>query len=406
MCEPVAETWVPTDDENTFHSQLLPAVWGPRLAAIAERELLESNGDQVLCFIRHNDEIKNYSLIEKAAFVPRTLYSHRTERELKKVVYEFKPQVAFVHNVYPLISPSLYHTLHSLKVPVVQVVHDFRPFCPNGLFYVNGQICENCKFGNYFHAIKNCCYKDSYLLSTIYSAALAGNCLAGMINKISAYVCLTNFYKQKLLEVGLPEHKIFIRPNFIDPTACAPDGAAPGTGNYALYLGRLSSEKGPLTVLRAFENLPDVPLKVVGTGPLEFEMKQYIRDKNLTNIEMVGFKSGADKWQMIRNALFAVIPSECYENFPMVSLEYFSGGKPIVAARLGGLPHIIEEGSTGLLYRPGDAADLVEKIRYLLAHPAQIGEMGSRGRKLAETRYGPRESYSNLMNIFSQVGCQ
>jgi glycosyltransferase involved in cell wall biosynthesis len=135
-------------------------------------------------------------------------------------------------------------------------------------------------------------------------------------------------------------------------------------------------------------------------------MKQYIRDKNLRNVEMVGFKSGADKWHMIKNALFAIIPSECYENFPMVSLEYFSGGKPIIASNLGGLPHIVEEGKTGLLYRAGDAADLVDKIRRLLSSRAQIAEMGNRGRQLAETRYGPQESYSSLMNIFAQVRCQ
>ena len=379
---------------------------GEDSAAIAERNLLESNGDEVLGFTRHNDEIKSYSLWEKAAFIPRTMYSHRTEREIRKAFEDFAPDVAFVHNVYPLISPSLYHTLHSLKVPIVQVVHDFRPFCPNGWFYIDGQICERCKFGNYLHAVKHRCYKDSYALSALYSAALAGNRMAGMTDKVAAYVCLTNFYRQKMLEVGLPEKKIFIRPNFIDPAAFAPDRSSPGSGEYALYLGRLSSEKGPLTVLRAFENLPDVPLKIVGTGPLEAEMKQYIRDKNLINVEMVGFKSGADKWRMIKNALFAIIPSECYENFPMVSLEYFSGGKPIIASNLGGLPHIVEEGKTGLLYRPGDAADLVEKVRNLLSRPAQIAEMGNRGRQLAETRYGPQESYSNLMNIFAQVRCQ
>jgi glycosyltransferase involved in cell wall biosynthesis len=379
---------------------------GEDSAAIAERNLLESHGDEVLCFTRHNDEIKSYSLWDKAAFIPRTMYSHRTERELKQAVEDFAPSVAFVHNVYPLISPSLYHTLHALRVPIVQVVHDFRPFCPNGWFYIDGEICERCKFGNYLHAVKHRCYKDSYILSALYSASLAGNRMAGMTDKVAAYVCLTNFYRQKMLEVGLPEKKLFIRPNFIDPAAFAPDRSSPGAGEYALYLGRLSSEKGPLTVLRAFEKLPDVPLKIVGTGPLEAEMKQYIRDKNLVNVEMVGFKSGADKWQMIKNALFAIIPSECYENFPMVSLEYFSGGKPIIASNLGGLPHIVEEGKTGMLYRPGDVDHLVEKIRCMLACPAQIAEMGKRGRELAETRYGPKESYSSLMNIFAQVRCQ
>jgi len=378
---------------------------GEDQAAIAERNLLERNGNELLCLTRHNDEMKSYSLWDKAAFFPRTIYSHRTEHEIKQAVGQFKPQVAFVHNVYPLISPSLYHTLYSLKVPIVQVVHDFRPYCANGWFYIDGKICERCKFGNYFHAIRHRCYKDSLLLSTLYSATLGINRVAGMTDKVSAFVCVSGFVREKMLEVGIPDEKIFVRPNFIEPDAL-PLLSAPGSGDYALFLGRLSAEKGPWTVVRAFEKIRDFPLKIVGTGPLEAELKQYIRDRKLDNIEMVGFKGGEDKWRMINDALFAVIPSECYETCSIVALEYLSGGKPVIASNLGGLPNVIEDGKTGLLYRSGDVPDLVEKIRYLLSNPARIAEMGRSGRRVAETRFGPQESYSNLMNIFAQVRCQ
>lgn len=378
---------------------------GEDQAAIAERDLLERNGNELLCLTRHNDEMKSYSVWDKAAFFPRTIYSHRTEQEIKKAVEQFKPHVAFVHNVYPLISPSLYHTLYSLKVPIVQVVHDFRPYCANGWFYIDGQICERCKFGNYFHAIRHRCYKDSLLLSTLYSATLGINRAAGMTDKVSAFVCVSGFVREKMLEVGIPEEKIFVRPNFIEPDAL-PLLPAPGSGDYALFLGRLSAEKGPWTVVRAFEQIRDFPLKIVGTGPLEAELKQYIRDRKLDNIEMVGFKGGEDKWRMINDALFGVIPSECYETCSIVALEYLSGGKPVIASNLGGLPNVVEDGKTGLLYRSGDVSDLVEKIRYLLSNPARIAEMGRCGRRVAETSFGPQESYSNLMNIFAQVRCQ
>src|SRR5437868_2036962 len=171
---------------------------GEDSAAIAEQKLLEQNGHELLCYTRHNDEIAQYSFGEKAQFLYRTLYSRRTQQEIRAAVARFRPEVAFVHNVYPLISPALYHTLHSLRVPIVQVVHDFRPYCANGWYYVQGKICERCKFGNYLHAISHRCYKDSYLLSALYSGTLFMNRLAGMTDKIDAFICLTGFYKQKM----------------------------------------------------------------------------------------------------------------------------------------------------------------------------------------------------------------
>jgi len=287
-------------------------------------------------------------------------------------------------------------------VPVVQVVHDFRPYCVNGWYYVQGQVCERCKFGNYWHAVHQRCYKNSYLLSALYSVTLGMNRAAGITDKIDAFVCLTGFYKEKMLEVGVPERKIFIRPNFIDPAAFAPE-PAPGTGEYVLFMGRLSAEKGLWAVVRAFEQLPQLQLRIAGTGPLEPELSRYIEEKKLANIRLIGFLSGEAKWNAIKNALFTVVPSECYENFPMVVLEYFSAGKPVVASNQGGLSYIVEDEKSGLLFRPHDVADLANKVRYLSARPQRIKEMGTYVRKLAEGRYGPRQSYATLMNIFDQV---
>ncbi len=375
---------------------------GEDSAAKAERELLESCGHEVLAYTRHNDDINKFSVWEKLKFIPSTLYSLRTRQEIRDTVNRFHPDVAFVHNIYPLISPALYHTLHHLGVPIVQVVHDFRPYCSNGWFFTNGQICERCKFGNYLHGITNRCYKDSYTLSALYSATLGINRAAGVTDKIDAFVCLTEFYKQKLLEVGIPEHKIHIRPNFIKRDAFVTP-PSPGRGNYALFLGRLSREKGPWTVVRAFEGLKDVELRIAGTGPLEAELSRYVSDRKLKHIRLVGFKSGADKWQLIRDSLFTIVPSECYENFPVVVLEFFSSAKAVIASNLGGLPHIVEHGRNGLLYKPGDAVDLGHKIRTLLACPEDVERMGRHGRHLVETRYSPQQSHATLMKIFQHV---
>jgi glycosyltransferase involved in cell wall biosynthesis len=375
---------------------------GEDAVANSERRLLEDRGEEVLFWTRHNDEIKGYSRLQKINFLRETISSSRTTTDIKEAVTRFRPEVAFVHNVYPLISPSLYPALNSLGVPVVQVLHDFRPFCSNGWFYIDGKICERCKMGNHLHGIIHRCYKDSYLLSTLYSATLGINRQAGLLDKIDAYICLTGFFKKKILEVGIPEEKIYLRPNFIDAPPFDANSDQQGNG-YALYLGRLSNEKGIRTLIHAFEKLPEVNLKIVGTGPLEPEVREYVRAKGLRNIEFLGFKSGEEKWQLIRNCQFAVVPSEWYENFPIVALEYFAAAKPVIASRIGGLPYVVEEGQTGYLFEPGNTDDLVATVKRLRSDPAAGATMGRLGRQLVETKYGPEASYNTLMQIFHKV---
>ncbi len=366
----------------------------------AERELLERHGDEVLLYSRHNDETKTFNTFQKAAFFPQTVYSWKSSGEIADVVHSFRPDVAFVHNVYPLLSPSIYHKLHALGVPAVQVLHNFRPFCPNGLYYTQGQICEACRGGNYLNAVRKRCYKDSYTLSGLYALTLGSNRLAGMIDKVAGFICLTEFFKIKMLEAGVPDSKLFVRPNFV---YAPPLSEVSDAGKYAIYMGRLSPEKGCWTLIHAFEQLPQVPLKILGTGPLEQELKDYVSQKGIGNIQFLGFRSGDEKWQLLRNSLCLVVPSEWYENFPVTVLEGFMAAKPVIAARMGGLPYIVEDGQSGLLFDSGKVDQLAKQIQRMADDPAGAVRMGARARDLSETKYGPEQGYSNLMNIFSQV---
>lgn len=367
----------------------------------AETELLQSHGDEVVSYTRHNDETKNFNVVQKALFFPQSIYSWKTSSEIDDVVRRVKPDVAFVHNIYPLISPSAYHTLHALGVPTLQVLHNFRPFCPNGLFYTQGQVCEACKGGNYLNAVRKRCFKDSYALSGLYALTLGLNRLAGMVDKISGFICLTEFFRIKMREAGVPESKLFVRPNFVRSPALQADEKT--SNGYALFMGRLSPEKGCWTLIHAFEQMPAVKLKIVGTGPMEQELRDYIRDKKLQNIEVLGFKSGAEKWDILRNSFCLVLPSEWYENFPISALEGFMASKPVIASRMGGLPYIVEEGKSGLLFESGNAGELAGRIQYLADRPEEAMRMGACGRHLTETKYGPEQGYSNLKEIFSQV---
>jgi glycosyltransferase involved in cell wall biosynthesis len=202
-------------------------------------------------------------------------------------------------------------------------------------------------------------------------------------------------------EAGVPDSKLFVRPNFVYAPALPAN--ASHAGNYAIFMGRLSPEKGCWTLIHAFEQLPQVPLKILGTGPLEQELKDYVRQKGIANIEFLGFKSGDEKWQLLRKSLCLVVPSEWYENFPVTVLEAYMAAKPVVASRMGGLPYIVDEGKSGLLFEAGKVSELAQKIQTLVDDPAGAVRMGACGRRLTETKYGPDQGYSNLMNVFSQV---
>ena len=367
---------------------------------MADKALLESNNQDVLLYARDNCEIRDFSLLEKLKLPIQTVYSWRTRMELRQLVKHRRPDVAYVHNFFPLISPSVYHVLHSLGVPIIQVIHDYRFFCPNGWFFTQGQICERCKAGNYINAVRFRCYRDSYLSSAIAASSIGMNRLAGILEKIDAFVCLTNFLKQKLLEAGIQQERIFVKPNFIDASQITP---AYGQGEYALFLGRLSREKGIWTLVRAFQRLKGISLKIAGTGPMEAELRRFLKENAVENVEMVGFKSGKEKWQLLAKSTFLVLPSEWYETFGLVILEAYAAGKPVVASRMGSLPCLVKDGKSGLLFTAGDIHDLAEKIRRLSTSPGEREAMGRFGRALVGTEYGPQQNYELLMELFAKI---
>lgn len=373
---------------------------GEDAVAESEMQLLEEHGEEVIRYTRHNDEIRDYGLRQKLTLPLEVLHSRRTHRDLTDIVEKVRPDVAYVHNFFPLISPSVYTALHSLKVPCVQVVHDFRMMCTNGVFFTHGHVCERCKRGNYLHAVRNRCYRDSYLASAVASAAIGFHRLAGVFDKVNGYVCLTEFSRQNLLEMGIPSERLFVKPNFIDSSQVRP---SPGEGTYALFLGRLSREKGLWTLIQAFEKLPHLPLKIVGTGELENELRTYVREKNLRHIELVGFKTGQEKWDLLRGCRLVVIPSEWYETFCLVVLEAYAAGKAVLASRMGGLPYVVEEGKTGHLFEAKNVDDLADQACNMMQRNNELRQMGECGRHLVETRYSPQQNYRRIIEIFSGI---
>ncbi|MCL5958317.1 MAG: glycosyltransferase family 4 protein [Chloroflexi bacterium] len=376
---------------------------GEAVAVQQQLSLLQKRGHEVTLFSADSTEIRRYSLMQRLAFFPRTFFSPGTYRRLQTLICQERPDVAHVHNVFPLLSPSVYLALKRSGVPAVQTVHNYRFLCPNGLFYVHGRTCERCKYGNLLHAIWARCYRDSFLLSGLYALTIGLHRRLGTLDAIDRYIALTEFAAQKLVQSRLVRPgRVSILGNFLpDPL---PSLASSGSrGKYLVYLGRLSAEKGIWTFLEAMVGLPDVHLKVLGDGPLAAPVRDFIRRHGLRNVEMAGFVAGEEKWEILRRALATVVPSLVYENFPLSALESLAVATPVIASDSGSLPYVVNDSQSGLLFKSGDSGELREKMAWLTTHPDRSEAMGQYGRSVVEQKYREEVHYKELTRIYDEV---
>jgi len=358
----------------------------------AEISLLRAHGHQVLVYRRHNDELQQAG---KLAAGLATFWSRQSVSEIRQVCKHFSPEVIHAHNTFPLISPSLYWAAESLGVPVVQTLHNFRLLCPQATFLRAGGICEDCLGKNPWRAVDRKCYRGSHAETAILAGMLSLHRTLGTFrHKVALYIALNRFCRDKFVQGGLPPDRIRIKPNFSisGQSPCAPSSRSGG-----LYVGRLSAEKGLEILIEAAGKLPPVDLRIIGSGPLQAVAQTAFGERCL------GFQPLDRIFQWMNSALYLVLPSVCYESSPRTVTEAFSCGLPVIASRLGALPEIIEDGVTGLLFSPGDSADLAAKITWANAHPERMLVMGQAARRQYEARYTPEANYPALLDIYHEA---
>jgi glycosyltransferase involved in cell wall biosynthesis len=376
--------------------------WGGESAAVnAQVALLRRAGHTVVAYERSNAEIARFQSLRKCAFFWRSFYSHDTYCELRGMIACGKPDVMHVHNVFPLITPSAYLAARDAELPIVQTIHNFRFLCPNGLFYTHGHVCERCIGGDTLHAIRRRCYRDSYTLSALYAAVIGIHRLRGTWNLIDRFIALTGFTARKLAESGLTTpDKIRELGNFLpDPL---PEPGPMIREPYLVYVGRLSPEKGIDIAIRAMAHITGMRLVVLGDGPQRSTLERLASEQG-SHTEFRGHITGEGKWEILRQATATIVPSLCYENFPLAVLESYAVGTPVLASNLGSLPFIVRDDETGTLFAPGDPRDLGQAISQLVNDPKQARMMGERARKVAEQRYTTQAHYEQLMSIYSEV---
>jgi len=278
-------------------------------------------------------------------------------------------------------------------------LHNFRFFCPSALFLRDGKPCEDCVDRSLVQSVRHRCYRGSASATATLAAMLTiHRALGTYAEDIGTYIVLTEFARDKAIKGGIPAHKLVVKPNFLP----APPRAGNGDGGYVLYVGRLLEGKGTETLVRAWRHLPDVKLKIIGDGALREDLERIVRRENL-NVEFAGRQNRDAVLSAISRAQILIVPSDCYEGFPMVVAESFACGTPVLASRIGSLNELIVDGLTGKKFTPGDSNDLAVAVRLLLEDPNALARMRGSTREFFDANLTESQNYAQLANIYSRI---
>ena len=373
---------------------------GEDIAVAQESRLLESQGHQVISYMRSNDELKSLSATQRLLFVKDLVYSSDSKREIQRLLREVTPDVVHVHNTFMMISPSVFAACQEAGVPALLTLHNYRLLCPAWTLSRKGKVCEDCVEGGLWHGVWHGCYRESQAMTAAVAAMLKFHRMAGTwSDSVDGYVALSEFARRKFIDGGLPADKIHVKPNFVQ---CDP-GVKQSPGSYALFVGRLSPEKGVETLLSAWTQMRNsYPLVVIGDGPLSESLSAQVASQNISSVTFRGWLPRAQTLEAMKQSAFLVAPSIWYEGFPMSIAEAFACGTPVLCSRLGGMQEIVDDGRTGLHFEPGNAEDLATKLTELLAQPEKTRAMGIAARREYESRYTAKTNYSLLMRIYEQ----
>lgn len=359
--------------------------------------LLHERGHAVRLFEKDNREIDGYGLLQKARLFFATAGNSRSAGEVARIVAEFKPEVAHVHNTLPLLSPSIYAPLTKAGVKVIQWLHNYRLVCPAGTLYRDGKACTLCMDEGLAHAVKQRCWSQSKMATLALTRMLERHRRARTWHEqVDLFVALNHFQRDLLVQAGLvPAEKTIVQPNFCYPPATPRSETQPGEG--FVFAGRLTQEKGVLTLARAAAEAR-APLKIFGDGPLRAALAE-----RFPAVQMLGHVPHEQALKEVAKARAVVVPSEWQEPFGLASIEAMALGKPLIASRVAGSLEIVQDGATGLLFEPGDVGGLAQCLRRLQEEPDFCRKLGAAGRERFEKEYSPEAGYRRLLEMHARL---
>ena len=382
----------------------------------ALKQLLESKGHEVIDFSMQDE--KNFDSPYAEYFVSAVdyngkmgigqqvkaatniIYSVEAKKKLEKLIKKAKPDIAHLHIFQHQLSPSILDVLKKYNIPVVYTAHDLKMLCLNYVMMTNGEVCEKCKDGHYMNCLKQKCVKDSTLKSAI-------NVVEGYLHKwrksydvIDKIITPSKFYADKFLEFGVAKERVMHLPNFLG-RECPTVNPSEDSLQYFLYFGRLSREKGIMTLIKAVEGT-ELQLFIVGGGPCKDEIERYIAEHYLQNVKLLGFKSGKELIDVVGNARAVVLPSEWYENGPYSAIEALQLGRPVIGSGIGGIPELVD--GNGCTFHHGN----VEELKQCLMEFPQPGTKEydaycNRSKELFAKNYMAEGHYEKLLPVYEAL---
>jgi glycosyltransferase involved in cell wall biosynthesis len=352
-------------------------------------------------FVDEVDYDQPASWFQQLRTAQRIVYSFHAKRKMEALLREVQPDLAHIHNIYHQISPSVLIALSRRAIPVVMTLHDLKLACPNYKMRTHGELCERCVGGHYHNAVLRRCVGDSLLRSALCATESWVHRSFGLYQRnVERFIVPSRFYLEKMIQSGIPSSKLSVLPNFTHVDRFRPSYEP---SDYAIYFGRLSAEKGLLSLLRAMSSLRRGRLLIAGEGPLRTQLEQTIAANELDNVELVGQKSGRELEEIVRAARFSVIPSEWYENCPLSGIESFASGTPVLAAAIGGLTEMVDDEENGLLFEAFEVEDLADKMGRLFDDDDLATRLGRGARSKAEREYGVRSHVDRLFQIYERA---
>lgn len=359
--------------------------------------LLRSRGHEVQTFTIHNEEIRDRA---KWSVALDTFWNRRVANKLKRLVNRNRFDVVHFHNTFPLISPAAYYAARGAGAAIVQTLHNFRLLCPQATFLRAGKICTDCLGRRLaWPAVFRACYRNSHSATAVLAASLGlHRCLGTYHGAVDKFIVLTDFALRVFIDGGLPEANLVVKPNFVREAPTI----GTGEGGYALYVGRLSVEKGIEPLLAAWKLLgAATPLTIIGDGPLAHLVAAAAHQNPA--ITWLGARSPAEVEQAMRNAACLLLPSTCYEGLPKTLVEAFAVGTPVIASRLGAFEDLVNPSRAGELFTSGEPLELAAIVQRLMRDRGTLQRMRLAARAEYESRYTAERNYELLLEIYSQA---
>lgn len=401
-------------EKNTFHILIVHNEYqyagGEDTVVRQDAALLEKHGHRVFFYTRNNDELKSFTGLQKLFLPFTTIFSLKSYREIRKIIREQKIELVHVHNTLPLISYSAYYAAKREGCRLIQTIHNFRLVCPNALFYRDGHICEDCLNKGLLCGVKHRCYRGSKTQTAMVALMLKLHRMFGTFKKPDAYITLTGFNKEKISAV-VPAEKIHVKPNYLSfNSEIGQKEDAVFTGSFSdlkntsffLYASRIEKVKGIFVLLEAFSVLPEQKLLILGTGPDEAAVKDYIARKKLTNIIFAGFTPHEKALQLMAHAKAMIFPSLWYEGFPMTIVESLSRSLPVIASDTPNIASVISHQKNGLLFKTGSSDALIHAItEFLQLSPEDSLLMKEAARESYLKSFTEEIIYKKLIDIYT-----